>query len=92
MFNFKTIQAKEFVNKVNGVSIVHSTSNQYNLMFEEQEYINIEGIIFVSHHPNSSTNYLKKEEYFNPIKFRPGVFKEKFFKFEEISINTKICN
>jgi hypothetical protein len=86
MFKFKTIAAKEFVGKVKGVEIVHSTSNQYNLLFEEQEYINIEGITFVSHHPNHSNNSLKIEEYFNPMKFRPGVFKEKLFKFEELQL------
>ena len=85
MFDFKTVAAKEFVGKVKGVEIVHSTSNQYNLLFEEQEYVNIEGITFVSHHPNHVKG-LKIEEYFSPMKFRPGVFKEKLFKFEDLSL------
>jgi len=88
MFDFKLVPASEFVGKLYGVSIVKSPSDQFNLLFEEQEYVNIEGITFVSHHPNHD-NGLRLEEYFNQLKYRPGIFKEKMFKFEDLSIDIR---
>lgn len=85
MFDFKLVKAEEFVGKIPGVKIVKSLSDQYNLLFETQEYVTVEGLTFVSHHPNHNIKGLKQEEYFNILQYRPGHFKEHVNSFKEIA-------
>jgi hypothetical protein len=84
VLNFKLVAAELFVGKVDGVEIVVSEQNQYNLLFETQEYLYIHGLLFVSHHPNHPVNALSIDEYFDQLKYRPGVFFEQLWKYEDV--------
>lgn len=90
VFDFKLVPAQAFVGKVPGVELVQSCTNPYNLMFEEQTYVQIEGLFFVSHHPHHPSQTLEKHEYFNPLKFRPGIFYEEVTTFEDVFGESKM--
>ena len=81
--NHKLCSASEFVGRVPGIEVVTRPGDQYNLLFEDQEYIMIQGVCVVSHHPHHPDKSLQLEEYFNPLKYRPGVFNEQVVTFDE---------
>jgi hypothetical protein len=84
VFDFKCIPASEFVGNHPGVEYVNESSHQYNIMFETHEYIPIEGLVFVSHHPQHPVLPLKPHEYFDVFKYREGFFWEDVKKYDEI--------
>lgn len=81
--NHKLCGATNFVGKVQGVEYVVKRDDTFNLLFEDQEYLLINGVCVVSHHPHHPDKPLRKEEYFNQMKYRPGLFTEHVVSFEE---------
>lgn len=84
VIDYQLIPSEQFVGKVEGVEIVKSESKQYNLLFEDQEYVNIGNMLFVSHHPHHPVDGLRHDEYFNALKYRPGTFFEKVSNYNEV--------
>jgi hypothetical protein len=84
VFDYKLLPCEQFVGKVENVSIEVLQEKQYNLIFETQEYIHVHGLLFVTHHPNHPVHGLQHDEYFDPLKYRPGVFYEMVTKYVDI--------
>ena len=83
--NFKQVPASEFVGKVRGVEIVtKECDNFYNIQFDTAEWMNIQGMMFTSHHPQHEILPLKYDEYLSKSNIRQGKLRETLFNFHEV--------
>lgn len=86
VFDYKLVPASEFVNNVEFVEKVTIDNQEfmYNLLFEDQEYIHVNGLLFTSHHPSHPVHGLSHSEYFDPLKYRPGLFFEHAVTYKQV--------
>lgn len=83
-FGEHIVPSVDFVNKVKGVKLVYSPSNQYNIVFDTHEVLNIQGLDFISHHPRHLAAPLKKDEYIDVKNYNDCKYFEKVSLFDDI--------
>lgn len=85
VFDYKLVPASQFIDNVAFVEYINVEDEfMYNLVFEEQEYIHINGLLFTSHHPSHPVHGLTHSEYFDPLKYRPGLFFEHVLSYDRV--------
>ena len=82
--NWKQVPAENCIGRVNGCVLVKLTvASYYNLQFDTAEWIDIQGMMFTSHHPQHSVSPLPKNEYIDLSHYREGKFYEDTYTYED---------
>lgn len=83
--NYKYVQAKDFIDKVEGVKLVPNTENNpgFNIIFEDPTIITLHNLEMGTLNPQHPLLGLREKDFFDKNKYRPGFFNEEYTSYDE---------